>query len=103
MTGFRGHGALCVVLLDYVRPLDEVDQQMPAHVEWLEAGLREGAFLLAGRRTPRTGGVIVVRGTAEDVRAIAATDPFVTSGVAQAEVIAFNASFAQPLLAEWLA
>jgi uncharacterized protein YciI len=103
VTGYRSDGALCVVLLRYVRPLEEVDAHMAAHVEWLETGLREGAFLVAGRRAPRTGGVIVVRGTADEVRTIAATDPFVTSGVADAEVIAFNASFAQPALTEWLA
>ncbi len=103
MTRFRSQGALCLVLLTYVRPLEEVDAQMPAHVAWLEAGLREGAFLIAGRRDPRTGGVILMRGTAEDARRIAATDPFVTRGVAEAEVIAFNASFAQPDIAALLA
>jgi uncharacterized protein YciI len=103
VSGYRAAGSLCAVVLSYVRPLDEVDALMPAHVAWLEAGFAEGAFLVAGRRDPRTGGVILMRGTADDVAAAAATDPFVTGGVATVEVIAFNASFAQPDLAGLLA
>lgn len=103
MSRFRSEGALCAVVLTYVRPLNEVDAQMARHVAWLDAGFAEGAFLVAGRRDPRTGGVILMRGTAEDVAAVAATDPFVTSGVATVEVIAFNASFAQAEIAALLA
>ena len=103
MTAFRASGHLCLILLTYVKPLDEVDAQMAAHVAWLDRGLSEGLFLVAGRRDPRTGGVILCRGKAGQVEALAQTDPFVTSGVATAEVIAFNASFAAPALADLLA
>lgn len=27
---------LCVVVLTYVKPLHEIDAQIPAHVEWLK-------------------------------------------------------------------
>ena len=103
MSAFRSSGALCVILLDYIRPLADVDAQMNAHVAWLEAAFSGRAFLLGGRRGPRTGGVIVARGTREDVEAIAATDPFVTSGVATAQVVAFDARFAAAAVREWLA
>lgn len=103
MTGFRAGGELCVVLLSYVRPLDEVDAQMAAHVAWLEQGFGQSVFLVAGRRTPRTGGVVVMRGTREAVERVVATDPFVTSGVATAEVVPFSASFAATELHGWLA
>ncbi|MBW4331533.1 hypothetical protein KY084_11705 [Stakelama sp. CBK3Z-3] len=100
---YRSSGPLCLILLDYVEPLDAVDVQMGAHVEWLKKGFGEGVFLIAGRKDPRTGGVIVVRGTKDRVEALARTDPFVESGVATAEVIAFNASFAVPEIAALLA
>ncbi|MAX00689.1 MAG: hypothetical protein CMN72_13825 [Sphingomonas sp.] len=100
---YRSSGALSLILLTYVRPLDEVDAQMAAHVEFLERNLAEGEFLIAGRRDPRTGGVIVARGGAETVAALAGQDPFVTSGVAEFEVVAFNMSFAQPEIAGLLA
>jgi uncharacterized protein YciI len=76
---------------------------MKAHVDWLEIGFDQGVFLLAGRRNPRTGGVILARGPADRVTAVAKSDPFVTSGVASFEVVPFNASFAAPGLADLLA
>lgn len=100
---FRASGSLCLVLLTYVRPLEEVDAQMAAHVAWLEQGFGEGVFLVAGRREPRTGGVIVMRGARDAVERVAATDPFVTSGVATAEVVPFHASFAATAVQDWLA
>ena len=48
---------------------------------------------MSGRRTPRTGGVIVARGDdREEMEDLAAGDPFVTGGVATVEVIQFRAS-----------
>lgn len=99
---YRAEGPLSLILLTYVAPLHEVDAQLPAHVDWLETGFDEGVFLVAGRRTPRTGGVILARGTADKVAAVAKSDPFVTSGVATVEVVAFSASFAVPALADLL-
>ncbi|MCM8729565.1 YciI family protein [Hephaestia sp. GCM10023244] len=101
--GFRSSGPLSIILLTYVAPLEDVDAQLKAHVAWLEAGFAEGVFLIAGRRDPRVGGVIIARGAADEVAAIAQTDPFVTSGVATVELVPFNASFAAPEIAGLLA
>ena len=95
--------SLCLILLSYETPLTEVDAQMKAHVDWLEVGFDEGVFLIAGRRNPRTGGVILARGHADKVTEVAKSDPFVTSGVASFEVVPFNASFAAPAIADLLA
>ncbi|MFW2853606.1 YciI family protein [Sphingomonas sp. TX0543] len=91
---YRAEGHLSLILLDYVKPLEDVDAQMEAHVAFLEQGFEQGVFVVAGRREPRTGGVILCRGVAEDIEALAQTDPFVVSGVATAEVVEFKASFA---------
>ncbi|WP_010162264.1 YciI family protein [Sphingomonas sp. PAMC 26617] len=101
--GFRADGPLCLILLDYGESVEAVDAQMPHHVAWLEKGFAEGVFLVAGRQNPRTGGVIVARGQKAEAEALAATDPFVTGGVATARVIQFNASFAAPEIAALLA
>jgi uncharacterized protein YciI len=101
--GYRADGPLCLILLSYVAPLEAVDAQMKAHVAWLEQGFAQGVFLVAGRRKPRTGGVILARGEPDAVAAVAATDPFVTSGVATVELAPFNASFAAPPIADLLA
>ena len=89
-----------VVLLTYTADLDEVDRVLPDHVAWLKAALADGTLLIAGRQVPRTGGVLIARGEdRETVEAWAASDPFVTKGVATVQVIEFNTSFLAPDLA----
>ena len=82
-----------VLLLTYVKPLAEVDALMRDHMAWLNEQYDAGRFLVSGRRIPRTGGVIVARGDdREEIEALAATDPFVSGGVATCEVVQFRAS-----------
>ena len=82
-----------VLLLTYVKPVEEVDALMRDHMKWLNDGYRDGVFVVSGRRVPRTGGVILARGDdLEAVEALAAADPFVSGGVATVEVIQFRAS-----------
>lgn len=73
---------MIVVLLTYKVDLSVVDAHRPAHVAWLERGVADGRLLAAGAKVPRDGGMLLVRGTVEDARAWAATDPFATEGVA---------------------
>jgi len=103
MSMSRPNAPICVVLLRYRVPVSEVDAHMPAHVAWLEKGYAEGLFLMSGRRVPRTGGVILVRGHRQEVEALMASDPFVSSGSAEAEVIEFTASMAVEAVAVALA
>ena len=82
-----------VLLLSYIRPIEEVDALMREHVAWLNEHYAAGRFVVSGRRVPRTGGVIVARGDDRDeVERVAASDPFVAAGVATCEVIQFRAS-----------
>ena len=82
-----------VLVLTYTKPLEEVDALMRDHMAWLNAGYRDGHFLVSGRQIPRTGGVILARGDdREAVEALAAADPFVREGVAKVDVIQFRAS-----------
>jgi uncharacterized protein YciI len=82
-----------VLLLSYVRPLDEVDALMKQHMAWLREHYASGRFVVSGRQVPRTGGVILARGDDRDeIEAIAAADPFVAAGVATSEVIQFRPS-----------
>jgi uncharacterized protein YciI len=103
MAVARPDAPVCLILITYVVSLDEVDCQMGRHVEWVERGYAEGLFLLSGRRNPRSGGVIVCRGHQAEVEALAASDPFVTSGSATIEVIEFRASMAADAVAALLA
>jgi uncharacterized protein YciI len=89
-----------VALLTYVRPIEEVDAQLEAHREWLKAGFDAGVFVAAGRRNPRTGGVILAHGvTREVLQKLVDADPFTTSGVATYEIVEFSVTAADPRLA----
>jgi uncharacterized protein YciI len=82
-----------VLVLTYVKPTEAVDALMREHVAWLREHYDAGRFVVSGRRIPRTGGVIVARGDDRgEMEEIAASDPFVTGGVATVEVIQFRAS-----------
>jgi uncharacterized protein YciI len=48
-------------ILRYVRPIDEVDALLEPHRDWLKRGFASGHLLMAGRREPRIGGVIVIK------------------------------------------
>ena len=98
----RTDAPLTVVVLTYVAPLDSIDAAMADHVAWLTAGYEAGAILASGRRTPRTGGVILFRGDSAAAEAIVADDPFVARGLAQAHVVPFTAGMAAPGLAALL-
>jgi uncharacterized protein YciI len=93
---------MCVVLLTYTTDLEAVDAHLKAHGAWLRQGFEAGVIVVAGRRTPRTGGVILFRGEKEAVEKVAASDPFVAEGVATAEVIPFTATLAATALADLL-
>jgi uncharacterized protein YciI len=86
-----------VLLLTYIKPLPEVDALMREHMAWLDEQYAAGRFLVSGRRIPRTGGVILARGDDRaEIEALAASDPFVSGGVATCEVVQFRASQTAP-------
>ena len=80
-----------VVMLEYVRPVEEVDVHMEAHRAWLEGYYAAGNFLASGPKIPRSGGVILASaGSREELDRILAEDPFIIHGVAACEVVQFT-------------
>jgi uncharacterized protein YciI len=83
-----------IISLTYIAPIDEVDALMNDHVAWLKANHKDGHFIGWGRKVPREGGIILATGESrDDIAALAARDPFVAGGVAEAEVIEWAPSF----------
>lgn len=81
-----------VVILNYLRPLDEVDAHLQAHRAYLAEQCANGTFLVSGPREPRTGGVILARATSlDELQRVLAHDPFHTQGIAAYEVVQFSA------------
>ena|SRR5437764_8960406 len=88
-----------VVHLTYVAPLEEVDLVLPDHAKWLEKHFATGEFLVAGRRNPRVGGVIITRPMPRGkLDAILCTDPFKINHLASYEVVEFSATRTAPEL-----
>ncbi|HEF0061633.1 MULTISPECIES: YciI family protein [Citrobacter] len=92
-----------VVVLTYVKPLEEVDAQIPAHVEWLKKGYADGVFLASGRRVPRNGGVILAKcDSLESLEERLSQDPFQKLNIAKVDIIPFEASMKAQFLENML-
>jgi len=86
-----------VVMIDYIAEIEAIDAQLAAHREWLAAGVAEGRLLAAGRKVPRTGGALFVKGESKaEVEAWVAADPFALAGVARYEVTELAITVAAP-------
>ena len=72
---------MIIVLLNYTAPIEALDAQIDAHRAWLKSAADAGILMAAGRKVPRTGGMFLARGTLDEVRAWAATDPFAVHGL----------------------
>ena len=86
-----------VIELIYKADLDDIDAHMKAHMRFLKTHYASGHFLVSGRKVPRDGGIILAVGkNREEIESIAAQDPFVTNGLAEARVIEFRESQRAP-------
>lgn len=90
---------IVVVSLTYKAPLEQVNAQGAAHVAWLERCLEAGSLIVSGRKVPRTGGVLIVRGDLAAAKALCEGDPFCIHGVAEHEFTVVEVVFAAPGLA----
>ncbi|MFK8259567.1 YciI family protein [Erwinia sp. AnSW2-5] len=78
-----------IVFLTYTRPMEEVEALLEPHVAWINRYFTAGAFISAGRKDPRTGGMIMVKEMdRKQLDVILAEDPFQT--VASYEVTKVN-------------
>ncbi|MGW5733742.1 MULTISPECIES: YciI family protein [unclassified Streptomyces] len=91
-----------VLELTYTAPVSAVDQEMEAHVSWLDQLYAQGVFIASGRKNPRDGGVILA--VADDraaIEKIAASDPFVLAEVCEYRITEFIATKTAPELAPY--
>lgn len=80
-----------VILLQYVKPLEEVDRYLQAHRNFLDKHYATGTLLCSGGQKPRIGGVILARGSdMADITAIFKEDPFWLNGIANYEIREFE-------------
>jgi uncharacterized protein YciI len=85
--------AMFLVLIQYTRPLEEVERVRASHRSFLDEYYASGHLIVSGPREPKTGGVVLARaGSLEEVKAIFAKDPFQVAGVADYEYVEFEAA-----------
>ncbi|WP_322998666.1 YciI family protein [Castellaniella sp.] len=88
-----------IVLLNYRKPLVQVNELLEEHRKFLDRHYASGLFLLSGRKEPRTGGFILAAASGRQALIeILAADPFSLHGIANYEVIEVVASRAAPSL-----
>ncbi|XAS67239.1 YciI family protein [Micrococcaceae bacterium Sec5.7] len=81
-----------VVSLSYKVAEDIVDYHLEAHVAWLKDAFDQGIFIAAGRKIPRTGGLLLSNTDRRSLDASLAMDPFYVNGVAEFDVTEFHAN-----------
>lgn len=77
-----------IVMVNYIQPLEKVDEFLKSHSEFLDKYYEEKKFIFSGRRNPRVGGVITVNADSkEEVEQIIKEDPFYINNIAKYEII----------------
>ena len=85
-----------IAILRYRRPLEEVIEVTEQHRAYLRELKDEGTLLASGAMDPRNGGLLLLRVPDDDVAGcldrVRDGDPYVTFGLAQYELIAWDVS-----------
>lgn len=89
---------MILISLTYIQPLEGVEKHFDGHIAWLNRYYESGVFVASGRKVPRTGGVIMARGTMAAVEEICREDPFVSEGVASFALTEVNFTRTLPSL-----
>ena len=94
---------MVVLVMKYIKPLEDVERLLPAHQEFLDRFYRAGKLICSGPREPRTGGVILANVSSEvEAMKIVVDDPFFSEKVAEYEVFRFNPTKHDPRFAPFV-
>ncbi|PKH52002.1 GTP cyclohydrolase [Tenacibaculum sp. Bg11-29] len=79
-----------IINITYKTELEKVDQFLNEHVKFLDEQYKLGNFLVSGRKTPRTGGIILSKIKSKTaLERIIKKDPFNINGLANYELTEF--------------
>ena len=83
-----------IAIIRYRRPLEEVVEVTDQHRTYLKQLKEEGTLIASGTMDPRSGGILLLNVPDDDVTGtldrVRDGDPYVTFGLAQYELIAWN-------------
>ncbi len=93
-----------IIDLNYIVPLEELDQHMAEHVKYLRKYYKKNIFVASGRKVPRTGGIILaLAASTEEVEKLIQEDPFHQHKLAEFTITHFLTSQYRPDLKGLLA
>jgi uncharacterized protein YciI len=93
-----------VMIVEYLVPLERIDELRPAHVAYLQEHYASGTFLVSGRQRPPAGRVIVAADVDRaELERIVSTDPYVTEGAAAYTIVEFGPTMVADRVREALA
>lgn len=93
-----------LILMNYLKPIEEVERVTPAHRAYLDTLYAKGKLVVSGPREPRTGGVILANVETElEASKLIADDPFFTEGIAEYDLVRFRPVKHDPRFAPFLA
>lgn len=76
-----------IISLTFKVPLENIDEYLDAHVDYLNQHYETGNFLLSGRKVPRTGGVILAQANSiKEMEHVISKDPFKIHDLADFEI-----------------
>jgi uncharacterized protein YciI len=80
-----------LILINYIQPIDVVDQHLADHREFLGKGYDKDYFVVSGPKNPREGGIIISQLKDKDqLQKIIEQDPFFVNKIASYEIIEFS-------------
>lgn len=92
-----------IIFLRFGPNRSQASAWMAGHARWIQQGIDDGVFLLAGSLDDAQGGAVLATGVdREALLARVAQDPFVVHGVVTPEVLGLAPSRMVPRLAELL-
>lgn len=80
-----------LILLQYIRPVAAIEHYMEQHRAFFDKYYKSGKFILAGRRKPKSGGLIICKASSrKEVEEIMSEDPLDKFQLALYEIIEFE-------------
>lgn len=80
-----------IIILSYKKDLSVVEQHLDEHINYLNTNYQSENFIVSGRKSPRTGGVIICKAMSKEyLQTLICKDPFYKYEIADYEIIDFE-------------
>ena len=92
-----------IIRIDYLVPLQKIEEIISDHREFLQEGYDKGILLFSGPMNPRTGGIVAARsGSMEEIQSFFQHDPYYINKAAEYNFTEFDPVKFQDVLKSWV-